>query len=297
MMLYIGLNNGSKIDIINNYIAKNAIKKVLVFSHVALNTDAINAPVEVFKWDECCTIKGSKTYKEPTWYRLCSELNSNYLIVINEYMRVTHRGHVNYNALFEYQLRTPHNLTFNYLPILEGVEDLAILFRFTTGNNIKGLQLSELEVPPFEIERKQIKIKPLFVMTNSKLIEKHERIKQELITEAENNVSFDPDNIPRRIYKAFDKERMSTLSHANNIIVGREKGCIGFDSLLNTDDFTVASAPYTANQFTLIASLHLTGVMPWVMLNLKCDNYYLNKHNQTIEGIEKAYDYLDSNLR
>ena len=297
-MLYLGLLDNQKIDIINRYVTEKNIKKVIFFSPVDFDDSLINCEVETFGFSDCCTIRSDDKHKEPTWYRLCSEINAGYLIVCNEFMRTAHRGHVSYNALHSYQLRTPHRLVFNYLPVLESVDDLAILFRLSTTHNTKGLQLSEIEIPPLELERRHVEIRPFSAMTPKVFEFKHEEVKNKLIAEAESSVNFDPENIPRRLYKAFDKNRLKAIPKCfeGRPIVGRGGDCIGFDSLTRRDNYVVVSSPYTSNQFSILAGLHETGKIDWMMLDLKCDSFYLKKFKKTIGEMEKAYDYLTTKV-
>jgi len=128
--IYLGLDGAAKADVVRRYVAGHAgIKQVVLIS-----PPHRRFPVDVLP---CHDVEHAKVFWYRVYYDLQQRIDPSVLVVLNECMRVQDRYDLSYNCIRRYLLQTPHCLVFQYLPMIDTVEDFGVLFDFVTESRWK----------------------------------------------------------------------------------------------------------------------------------------------------------------
>lgn len=154
-MIRIGLEYNEKQKIINKYLSENKyIKKVYCFYFKKFKYEYdVNCEIEYIEYDD------TEMYKY--FYRLLEEIDDSSLIIIDEMMRTKNRSELKYNCTHHYLNQTKHKIIFEYLPIIENLDDFMILLNFENKDRYKG---KGFDYKYFDEE--DIKIKPIHYNLN-----------------------------------------------------------------------------------------------------------------------------------
>ena len=132
-MICIGYNNHQKCKQIKHYISQNDIRKIYVFCPEKMQSNLlINA--------EYISYKNIIEYEY--FYRLLQEIDQYTLLIIDECLRTQNRNDLTYNCLRHFINQSGHILVFQYLPMIDSVEDFMILFDFDSKSQWKREKFS-----------------------------------------------------------------------------------------------------------------------------------------------------------
>lgn len=148
-------------------------------------------PIRQIEWKEVIMYR--------TFYPLLEEINGNYLLVVNEFLRTKKRSDLTYNCLRKFLNQSKNRIVFEYFPFIDNVSDFMILLDFDTDSKHKGSGFSK----EFLYEEDVKAINPHLELTVD-TIELPAGAEEEY--EEEKNKLFDsignksPDTIPRQLH-------------------------------------------------------------------------------------------------
>jgi len=299
-MIYIGLNDASKIPIIERYRAANGIRKVVVIS-----ADAFPLPIP--GTDQ---IKYSDVIMYVTFYRLLQEIDQHTLIVINECLRTQNRYDLSYNCIRNYLNQTTHQLIFQQLPQIDTVQDFMILFDFDTRSRWKRekfdinlvLDYARVEVQPLPLAFDRIAV-PTSDATRRKYAAERGRLLADLGPK-------DPHTLPRNLYLIGGKDKLAWIdaqaggeqlalfdSGQPRRYVARNKR-LGRDSITTYGDatpgepYTVVELPHRFIEYADFIKRTGQAAADVLAANLKVDAWYCQRYQDWKERICETYASL-----
>lgn len=285
-MIYIGYNYNDKKSIINKYINKNFIRKIFVFQPEDRIMDySIQA--------EYITYKNLIEYEY--FYKVLQEADQNTLIIIDECMRTQNRNDLTYNCLRHFINQSGHELVFQYLPIIEDINDFMILFDFDTKSRWKRekynkelLNESIIRVKRIDIEFIQNKID-----CSAGTIKKYEKEKDKLFQ----NIGLkDPHTIPRNLYLVTGKEKLKVVKEYN-IYIGRNNrfnlpNMNTYKGKLDQGRYVVFEFPHNYIDFTDFLFFSQQEQIEVLTTDSKIDQWYFNRYINWIKNLEYAYNSI-----
>lgn len=230
-MIRLGLSEEQKRSEIVRYVRTHNVKEVIIFSPQKFLMEMPGDPVQKSASSSTSaadTLNVEKTgesfsqekyllkipeygeipirqieYKEVimyrTFYPLLEEIDKDYLLVVNEFMRTRNRSDLTYNCLRHYLNQCGHHIIFEYFPFVEDVSDFMILLDFDTKSKHKGSGFSQ----DFLWEEDIKAINPHLNLTVDTVDlpdnaeEEYEKKKNELFDTIGNR---NPDTIPRQLH-------------------------------------------------------------------------------------------------
>jgi len=134
------------------------------------------------------------------FYRLLEEIDGKTLIIIDELMRTKNRNDLTYNCAHHYLNQTPHRIIFEFLPIIDDIEDFMILLNYENKDKYKGKSFNSSYLLEEDIQMKPYcpKLEVVEVDVTDEEIAKYEKEKHKVFHEIESSLK-DPDIIPRRL--------------------------------------------------------------------------------------------------
>lgn len=192
-MILIGLNEKQKQNEICKYVKEHDIQQVIVFSDEKffMNLPETKCPIRQIGYNE--------TIMYRTFYPLLEEIDSGYLLVMNEMMRDQNRSCLTYNCVAKYTNQTEHRMVFEYLPIIEQGKDIMILLDFATSQRYKGQSLGDIDLGEFDIRcvRRAYNLTPISIPLPDGGLELYEHERDRLFEDLGNK---HPDTIPRNLH-------------------------------------------------------------------------------------------------
>ena len=230
-MIRLGLSEGQKQNEIIRYVKSHNVKEIIVFSPQKFLMKMPGEPIQKSKIGATSatdTLNVEKIgdsysqekyllkipqygeipirqieYKEVimyrTFYPLLEEIDKEYLLVVNEFMRTRNRSDLTYNCLRHYLNQCGHQIIFEYFPFIEEVSDFMILLDFDTKSKHKGsgfLQdfLWEEDIKAIN-PHLNLTVNTVELPDNAE--EEYEKKKNELFDTIGNR---NPDTIPRQLH-------------------------------------------------------------------------------------------------
>lgn len=231
ILIRLGLSEVQKQNEIIRYVKNHDVKEIIVFSPQKFLMDMPGKPIEQDNngiTSATDTLNVEKTgdtftqekymlkipefgeipirqieYKEVimyrTFYPLLEEIDKDYLLVVNEFMRTKNRSDLTYNCLRHYLNQCGHQIIFEYFPFIEDVSDFMILLDFDTKSKHKGSSFSK----DFLYEEDIRAINPHLELSVDTIElpvgaeEEYEKEKNKLFNSIGNK---SPDTIPRQLH-------------------------------------------------------------------------------------------------
>lgn len=289
-MIYLGLNNDDKYFIIKEYYNKYSIKKIY-FITSNINTQLkFNINIEIIQYND--------TIKYKVFYKLLQEINQNTLIIIDECLKNKNRQNLNYNCIRHFLQQTNHQIIFNYLPIIDSIDDLFILFDFDTKSKWKNkIDTSLLKNGNIIKNKIDICISKINVPIKDNDSIKYDYEKNKLIK----NIGLkDPDTIPRNLYLFSGGLKFSYVlnNNKNDYFIGRNnrykiKNFNTYkDSLYEGKNYIIFE--FCHNFIDFINFINLTHQVKFNVLycNLKIDQWYYDRYINWIKEINNVYSKI-----
>lgn len=286
-MIYLGLNNSEKDERIADYCAKHGIEKVVILSPAKFHLACSFANHEQIEWAEIIQYK--------FFYRLVQEINPQTLVVVNECLRTQNRYDLTYNCIRHFLGQTRHHLVFQYLPMIDSIEDFMIMVDFDTRSQWKRerfraelLKEARLQVVP---------VCPSFnavsVDTSNQLKAAYEREKEKLIAGIDLK---DPHTIPRNLYLLSGKAKLAAIG--DDWLIGRNNR-FKLERLQTYKEDVYQSAPYTVFEFCHnfidfadFLTLSRQSSFDVLTADLKVDHWYLERYREWGRRLTNAYASL-----
>lgn len=213
-MIFLGLDQVRKDEAVTKYCAEHGIKKAFVFSPARFKTSFSVPMMEHVEW--------SDIIRYVHYYRILEETGKDTLLVINECMRTRDRNDLTYNCLRNFINQTPHVLVFQYLPLIDTIEDFMILFDFVTRSRWKrcGFDRKLLKEARIHIKPVDVGFKELPVAVDERTMTAYAKERERLFDEVRGNPEKDAHVIPRNLHLIGGKVKASVVT-GDRALVGR----------------------------------------------------------------------------
>jgi len=287
-MIALGLTAVEKEVMIAEYCQEHSIRKVFVLSPIRFRPlFELPCEVEYIEWAEIIMYK--------FFYRLLQEINNYTLLVINECLRIQDRNDLTYNCIRHFLNQTKNQFVFQYLPIIDSIDDFMILFDFDTRSKWKrdafcGALLRECEI---EIKRVNVSWREVRVETNAATTKTYAREKRRLIDDIRLR---DPHTIPRNLYLISGKEKVKSIEIESQY-VGRNNR-FGLDNMRTyrdisgTGQYVVFELCHNFIDFIDFMSVSRQVEIPVMVSDLKVDQWYYDRYQAWGKRLVDAYSAL-----
>ncbi len=303
-MIRIGLNNGEKQAVIDDYLTSHSIRKVFVLYWQRFEP-RFTVPCEI----EYVEYKDIIEY--PFFYRLLEEIDNNCLIVVDECMRTQNRSELTYNCAHHYLNQTEHKIVFEYFPFIEKQADFMILLDFLNKGKYKGKGFSDeyLREEDVLIKDNPISYRVEHVPIKEKQRKGYEKKKKSLF---ENLGMKDPDTIPRNLHVFVGNYKKPYISPERYYIARNARFRLGNvatyrkpklepqdGNLFDVDTSTIYVLDFPHRRLDFNDYLKYTKATDAVFIStgLPVDNYYSGEFEKWLERksefIRKASDWND----
>lgn len=289
-MIHLGLLPVEKTGIIRDYCGTHEITKTVVLSPEKFSIDPGVAAAEVIDWPEIIMYR--------TFYRLLQEIDARTLVVVNECLRTQNRHDLTYNCIRHFLNQAGHVLVFQWLPLIDSIEDFMILFDFDTGSRWKRERFDEglLGECQMAVTPQRPQLEAVLVTADAKTRAIYRQQKQRLFADLGNR---DPHTLPRNLYLISGKAK---LSHVQPFTwhVGRNTR-LKLDQFQTYKEPAYPHSPYTVfelphNFIDFADFLALAGqtAAPVLVADLPVDQWYFERYSQWTQRIEDAYANLSA---
>lgn len=285
-MIALGFGRDEKTKTIASYCAEHGCSKLVVIAK-----DGIDTPVDFAGEVKRVPFHDSDKYK--WFYPLLQWIDSRTLIVLDECLRLQNRYDIKYNCFRHYLQQTTHQLIFQYLPIIDTIEDFMVLFDLDTRSRWKRERFRPelLDEVDLRVNSIDVRFHRVHVPSNGDLLAAYDREKKRLF----DTIGLkDPHTIPRNLYLIPGKAKLSCVDPFRHYL-GRNNR-FKFDRLQRYKEKQYPSVPYAVFEFChnfidFSDVVTLSGQSDFDVLttNLRVDAWYLSRFQQWTQRIQDAY--------
>lgn len=289
-MINIGFSTKEKIKVINNYCNIYSIKKVYYFFYSKFDMNLFNINHEKIEWNNII--------RYVYFYRLIQEIEQDSLIVIDECLRSSNRYELTYNCLRHFLNQTDHCLIFQYIPIINNINDFFILFDFDTKSKYKIYNnYNDFKHASIKLNKIKLKINELSIETDNVLKQKYEKRKRELF----NNLKLkDPHTIPRNLYLISGRQKLRYVD-ASSFYIGRNNRFkinnfnVFKDKNFLCNNYTIFEICHSKLNFIDFLYLTKQTHINMFVCDLKVDKWYYKQYQDWIKDLKNAYSIIQQN--
>ena len=286
-MILLGLDAATKDARIAAYCAEHGVRKVFILSPQKYRFDCSFEAHEHIEWADIIEYK--------FFYRLLQEIDAHTLVVVNECLRTQNRYDLTYNCMRHFLNQAGHQLVFQYLPLIDTVEDFMILFDFDTRSRWKREKFRPelLKESRIEAVSAMPTLRPIDVETDAKTRAAYAKKKRELI----DGIGLkDPHTIPRNLYLLSGKAKLKHVS-TDADYVGRNNRF----KLERLRTYADTSFPATSTVFEFchdaihfgdFLALSRQTTVDVLVADLKVDRWYLARYEAWSKRLSDAYAAL-----
>ena len=150
------------------------------------------------------------------FYRLLQEIDNDTLVVVNECLQTKNRNDLTYNCIRNFLNQTDKQIVFNYLPIIETLDDFFILFDFDTRSKWKReTDIDLLKNSDIRVSKLDIGFNKIDIFTDHKTKKAYAKKKDDLI----DNIGLkDPHTIPRNLYLLAGKAKLAAIERKDQYV-------------------------------------------------------------------------------
>lgn len=287
MPIYIGLDDTEKQQVIADYCAGNAIRRVVViapdrFSLIVPGADQVRyADVIMYV----------------TFYRLLQEIDQHTLVVLNECLQTQNRYDLTYNCIRNFLNQTSHQLVFQYLPQIDERDDFMTLFDWDTRSRWKrrpfdpGLIARESRVVVYDRAPTFIGVPvPTAEATRQRYAAEREKLFATL-------GARDPHIIPRQLALIGGRDKASYIDAQALPLFGAAQPCVARNDRLKRPGIVAYEAAQPGVAYSIIELPHrfldfvhfLTttrqAACDVLVADLPVDRWYLGRYQEWSERI------------
>ena len=214
-------------------------------------------------------------------------------------MRTKNRHELTYNCIRLYLDQAGHRLIFQALPLIEDVEDFAILFDFDTQSRWKRSPFKDLPLHEAQIEIVRpvpVSFRAVPVETDSKIKAAYARERERLFAEAEDS-DKDPHTLPRNLYLVGGKAKVAHVEPGRPYL-GRNNR-LGIPALRTyredaypEKDYAIFELPHNHIDLADVVTLTGQGAYDVLVADLKVDAWYFDRFTSWAQRIADAYAAL-----
>lgn len=286
-MIHLGASRTDKPSIIREFLDSRGLTKCKI---IGPNEFSFPSPYELIDW--------SQIIKYKTFYRLLQEIDSDTLIVVNECLRTTNRSDLTYNCLRHYLANTRHVIVFQWLPILESIQDVMILVDLATQSRWKGCGLANADISnvPFSITDRT----PQWTARLRPASEDLQRLYAQSRKKQFDNLGSDLHSIPRTLHLLGGKERVELVPPSEPVVARNARlklaNCITYGTV-DSKHRVVVDFPHSVKDMAdFLAHAEQTKVA-CVVTDLKVDQWYLRRYESWSKEISGAYSEIQQRIR
>jgi len=304
-VIYLGVRHREKPQIIADFMRSRSLAKCKIVGPLFF---PLATEFERIDW--------SQIIKYKFFYRLLGEIDSDTLVVVNECLRTTNRSDLTYNCIRHYLSQTSHVLVFQWLPLLESINDLMILVDFDSRSRWKGVGWSNWQEDPSVPSRFVVTDRtPLFssriAKSSASLCKKYAAMREKMFE----SPGSDLHAIPRNIHMLAGQERMSLLTSTEVPVVRNKRlevkspvgpeernSIIYGDEEINPNQFSgrspvIVDFPHSHRDMSDFLSLAECSSVSCATTDLKVDQWYLNRYLAWSLEIKGAYSEIQRRNR
>lgn len=290
-MIFLGMTPEQKTEQIKKFCAGKDIKKIIVCSPSKFDfvIDA-SSPVQFVDWPEIIMYR--------TFYPLLQEIDSRTLVVVNECLRTQDRYDLTYNCIRHYLNQAGHILVFQWLPLIDEMQDFMALFDFATSSRwkrerfdvdlLENVAVNAIDrTPRFDFRWAPVDPRAQYTYT----VEREKMFA--------NIGPKDPHTIPRNLYLIGGKSKLALVPQ-DGWSVGRNNR-LKISSMATFKEVGYQNAPYTVFEFPhnfidFVDFAALSGQTEFCVLgaDLKIDRWYASRYQQWTERIADGIANLRS---
>ena len=289
-MICIGLTDKQKDEEIARYCAEHTIRKVVIFSPSKFRFVSSESGSEHIEYDAIITYK--------VYYRLLQETDDSTLLVINECLRTQNRNDLTFNCVRHYLNQTPHQLIFQYLPIIDTPEDFATLFDFDTRSRWKRVSFTNLPLREAKIRVAPVplELRVIDVQTDERTLAYYAIEKRKLI----DGIGLkDPHTIPRNLHLISGKAKLLYTKPEASYLGRNDR--LKLQNMTTYKESAYPNAPYVVFEFchNLIdfadfLALSRQTRIDVLVTDLKVDRWYLKRYQDWIGRLREVYTLIGS---
>lgn len=300
-MIRIGLDDAEKAEVVDRYMAEHEIKKVFVLSPErfapAFAAKAVTHPDEVdgragvyISWPDHIEYR--------YYYRVIDNAGPQTLIVVNECLRGQHRTMLNFNCIRTFLRHVRHQIIFQYLPVIDGVDDIMTLIDFDTNSQWWDLKfdrsmLAELD---FQIRYRPIVIEPVRVPVDDKVRAAYAREKAKLLADVRADPDKDPHQIPRNLLLVSGKAKLPYVDPGRRY-VGRNNrfklpNLETYRSVTSCGERVVLELPHNAIDMVDLLAVSKQHRVEVLVADTKAEEWYLRRFQDWARRVNDAHVVL-----
>lgn len=287
-MICLGFDEASKREAIRRYVDDQRIEKVVVFSPKRFQLQPeVDVAHEHVEWAEII--------KYRFYYRLLKEVGHSTLLVMNECLRTQDRNDLTYNCLRNYLNQTTHQLVFQRFPLIDTIDDFAILFDLDTKSRWKRVPFEKLPLGESRVAAhpRAVHLRALPVPIDEKTRTAYQREKRRLI----DGIGLsDPHTIPRNLLLFAGRAKLSAVAPEQRY-VGRNNrfklpNLETFEDVAIPGDRVVFEPCHRFIDFADYLSASDQEEVPLLVTELKVDGWYFQRFTDWSLRISDAYAAL-----
>ncbi len=287
-MIYLGYS-GEKKAIIEKVIKDNKINRVYIFAPEDRITD-----YKLAVTSEYITYKQLIEYEY--FYKVLEFADKRTLIVLDECLRTKNRNDLTYNCIRHFLNQSGHQIIFQYLPIIDSIDDFMTLFDFDTKSQWKRHKFDKELLKECSLSINEIPIRFIFKETkcSTDTNKKYDAEKKKLFS----NLGLkDPHTIPRNLYLVTGKEKIK-LFDTDKKYIGRNnrfklENMETFKAKIDRGNYSVFEFPHNFIDFTDFLYFSKQTEIEVLTTDSKIDIWYMERYNNWLKELQDVY----SNLR
>lgn len=223
-MIHIGLDDAAKGEIIARYREEHGIKKIYVLSPARFApsraAEHMTDPATQGDGRDGLYLDWPNLIQYRYYYKLLQEIDRSTLVVVNECLRTQNRHDLTYNCIRNYLNQTPHVLVFQYLPIIDTIDDFMVLFDFATQSRWKreAFRADLLSEAKIQVATAPLSIEPVRVPVDDKIRAAYAKEKAALLADVRSDPDKDPHQIPRNLLLVSGKAKLPHVDHGRRYV-------------------------------------------------------------------------------
>lgn len=223
-MICIGLDDTAKCEIVARYRKEHEIKKIYVLSPARFApswaAEHMTDPATQGDGRGGLHLDWPNLIQYRYYYKLLQEIDRSTLVVVNECLRTQNRHDLAYNCVRNYLNQTPHVLVFQYLPIIDTIDDFMVLFDFATQSRWKreAFRQDLLGEAKIHVAHASLSIEPVRVPVNDKTRAAYAKEKADLLADMRSDPDKDPHQIPRNLLLVSGKAKLAHVASSRRYV-------------------------------------------------------------------------------
>ncbi|MDF1578612.1 MAG: hypothetical protein P1P81_09255 [Desulfobulbales bacterium] len=286
-MIFFGQTNREKCEHITATLA-SGFDKVIIISPTRFRFDYRPESGEWLDWDQVIMYRH--------FYRLLQEIDHCTVLVINECLRKKNRNDLTYNCIRHYINQAGSVIIFQYLPIIDSIEDFMILYDFATNTRWKHKHLEQVDLTEAAISGRRVvpELNSTAEAATPAETKTYNDKKKKLFAELG---AKDPHTLPRNLYLQTGRVRCRLIDSGKNY-VGRNNRF----KLKNLATYrevqpgrkvdSVFELPHNPIEFNDFIALGRPNKLEILLTDLPVDQFYWNRYQSWLREINRAYAAL-----